>query len=84
MVALVASGIGHDLRSELRALCAVRGIDWNFIAREALAESSVSHFLEGRPTERSPAAKRAGRLIESSHDSLPERLARAGDEIGWR
>lgn len=81
MAASLASGTGSDRQRELLALCAIKGIDWHFIAREALARGAVTHLLEGHPTERSTAATRARKLVQSTRDSFPERLSRADDEI---
>ena len=77
----MASETDSDARRELLALCTVEGIDWSFIAREALARGTVTHLLEGEPTERSAVATRGRRLILAARESLHERLARVDEEV---
>ncbi len=77
----MASETEDPARRQLLALCTIEGIDWNFLAREALARGAVSHLLEGQPAERSAVAKRARRLIAAAQETLQERLDRVGEEV---
>ena len=70
-----------NVRHQLLALCAIDGIDWSFIAREALARGTVSHLLEGQPSERSAVATRGRKLIVAARETLQDRLARVDEEI---
>ncbi len=77
----MASETENTARRQLLALCTIEGIDWNFLAREALARGTVSHLLEGQPAERSAVAKRARRLIAAAQETLQERLDRVDEEV---
>ncbi len=70
----------RDVR-QLLSLCAIKGIDWHLLAREALAEGGIGHLLAGTPVERSDVASKARRLINSSRETEDERLAWVDDQI---
>ena len=66
---------------QLLSLCAIDGIDWHFLAREALAEGGIGHLLAAAPVERSDVASQARKLIESSRETEYERLSWVDDQI---
>ena len=69
------------MQRQLLALCAIRGIDRSFIAREALSRGAIDDLLAGRSTERSDAASHACRLIEAARTTEAARLARVDEQL---
>ncbi len=77
----MASETGDNARRQLLALCTIEGMDWHFLAREALAQGTVSHLLAGQPSERSAVATRGRRLIAAARETFQERLAWVDEEV---
>ena len=77
----MVSGLTGNTQRRLLALCAIQGIDWSFIAREALGRGTVSDLLVGQSAERSDAARRACRLIVAARETEAARLAHVDEQL---
>ena len=55
---------------DLLALCRVRNISWNLVAREAQRPGGLGSLLAGRPTERGPDADEAVALLAAAESEL--------------
>ena len=81
VAASLASGSTGDPQRQLLALCAIRGIDRNFIAREVLRRGTIDDLLAGRSPEGSDAARHACRLIEDARTNEAARLDRVDEQL---
>lgn len=81
VAASVAGDSTDEARRQLLALCAIPGIDRSFIARETRSRGAISDLLAGRSVERSVAAKRACRLIETARGTERARLAYVDEQL---
>lgn len=52
----------------LLALCQIKGVDWNLLAREAQRPGGLERLLEGELTEWTPEAAETAHLIRQSRD----------------
>ena len=52
----------------LLALCQIKGVDWNLLAREAQRPGGLGRLLAGELTEWTPEAAGTAQLIRQSHD----------------
>jgi DNA processing protein len=52
----------------LLALCQIKGIDWNLLAREAQRPGGLERLLAGELTERTPEAAETAQLIRQAFD----------------
>jgi DNA processing protein len=66
----------------LLALCRIKGIDWNLIAREAQRPGGLERLLAGEVTERTPEAAATARLIREASDQQHDlRVAAAAEDV---
>ena len=59
-----------DARISLLALLRIKGVHWNFVAREAQLPEGLERLLAGRASEASPEAEESLRLIQGALPSL--------------
>jgi|ERR1700674_523638 len=59
-------------RTELLALCRIKGVSWHFIAREAQRPGGLERLLAGRSSEEGLEARKALDLLDSAHEELPK------------
>jgi DNA processing protein len=52
----------------LLALCQIKGVDWNLLAREVQRPGGLERLLEGELTEWTPEAAKTAQLIRQSRD----------------
>lgn len=71
---------GEDRRS-LLALCALEGVNWHVIAREAQRHGDVSRLRRGDLAERSRDAQRTAELLAEADESDGSGQERADQEI---
>ena len=67
---------------DLLALCQIKRVDWNLIAREAQRPGGLERLLAGELTERTPEAAATAQLIREAadqHDSLRARVLAEDD-----
>jgi len=67
----------QEQQRRLLALCAVRGVDWNVIARAAQKPGGLEHLIAGELTEKSTAAARTGEALAGAKDLISTYLERA-------
>jgi DNA processing protein len=65
----------------LLALCGIKGTNWNVLAREAQRPEGLNRLLGGEVAEESRDGRTTAVVLRSDLDSLPERRARAEEEI---
>jgi len=65
----------------LLALCQIKGIDWNFLAREAQRPDGLERLLEGEVTEGTPEAAQTAELITESLNKLDQHRQAVLEEI---
>jgi DNA processing protein len=53
---------------DLLALCQIKGVDWNLIAREAQRPGGLERLIAGELTERTPEAAETAQLIREAAD----------------
>ncbi len=70
-----------DQRVNLLALCAVPGMSWSLVAREALRPGGVHELREGRPRERSDDAADAVASIAKAAAEFPKHVDRVRAEL---
>src|SRR6266508_395051 len=61
--------ISHD-QLDLLALCRVKGVDWNLLAREAQRPGGLGRLRAGEVTENTPAAREQAALLVAAEDDL--------------
>jgi DNA processing protein len=61
--------ISHD-QLDLLALCRVKGVDWNLLAREAQRPGGLGRLRAGEVTEDTPAARENAALLVAAKDDL--------------
>jgi DNA processing protein len=64
----------------LLALCQIKGVDWNLLAREAQRPGGLERLLEGELTEWTPEAADTAQLIRQSRDQQDDLRAAVLDE----
>lgn len=70
----------HD-RLSLLALCTIKGVNWNVLAREAQRPEGMERLLAGRVAEDSRDGRETAGLLGEGLGSLLDRLERAAAEI---
>jgi len=65
----------------LLALCTIKGVNWNVLAREAQRPGGLARLLAGEIAEDSRDGHATGRLLTQELDSLSVRLPRVSEEI---
>jgi DNA processing protein len=65
----------------LLALCQIKGIDWNLLAREAQRPDGLERLLEGEVTEGTPEAAQTAELITQSLNKLDQHRQAVLEEI---
>lgn len=70
----------YQVQRRLLALCAIPGIDWYVLAREAQRAMGLGALERGQLTEQSKAAKEAARLILASAECREQRLDQVNEE----
>lgn len=73
--------IAENDRLHLLALCTIKGVNWNVLAREAQRPGGLSRLLAGEIAEDSRDGHATGRLLVSGLESLSDRLKRVQGEI---
>ncbi len=68
-------------RLHLVALCTIKGVNWNVIAREAQRWDGVSRLLLGEITEDSKDAQRTRELLKQGLATFPRQVEQAQAEI---
>jgi DNA processing protein len=68
-------------RLSLLALCTIKGVNWNVLARECQRPGGLARLLVGEVAENSRDGSEAAALLGPALDSLPERRERAQGEI---
>lgn len=68
-----------EMQSDLLALCAVDGVNWNVIAREAQHADGLGRLLRGDLIERSKEARATQRLLLTA--DLEVARERAAEEV---
>ncbi len=61
--------VSHD-QLDLLALCRVKGVDWNLLAREAQRPGGLGRLLAGEVTEDTPAARENAALLVAAKGEL--------------
>jgi DNA processing protein len=56
----------------LLALCQIKGVDWNLLAREAQRPGGLERLLAGEVTEATPEAAQTAELITQARDKLDQ------------
>ena len=72
--------IGED-HLHLLALCTIKGVNWNVLAREAQRPGGISRLLSGEITEDSRDGRATRELLTEGLASLSDRVERARSEI---
>ncbi len=65
----------------LLALCQIKGIDWNLLAREAQRPDGLERLLAGEVTEGTPEAAGTAELIAAARDTLDQHRQAVLEEI---
>ena len=68
-------------RLDLLALCTIRGVNWNVLAREAQRPEGMARLLAGTVGEDSRDGREAAALLADGLQTLPERRQRGEGEI---
>lgn len=68
-------------RLHLLALCTIKGVNWNVLAREAQRPAGLSRLLAGEIGEDSRDGRATRQRLEEGLASLPDRLDRVQGEI---
>lgn len=74
--------IDADGRLALLSLCAIPGINWYVLAREAQRAMGLDRLEDGEFAERSQAAREASRLIRAHAKTRTDRLVQVREECG--
>ena len=72
--------ISHE-QLDLLALCQIKGIDWNLLAREAQRPGGGERLMSGELTEGTPEAEQTGQLIINALDKLDDHRAAVLAEV---
>jgi DNA processing protein len=72
--------VSHEQLS-LLALCQIKGIDWNLIAREAQRPGGLERLLAGELTEATPEAAATAQLLAEASKKLDDHRAAALTEV---
>jgi DNA processing protein len=78
---MTESAVTEIDRLRLLALCTIKGVNWNVLAREAQRPGGFTRLLAGEIAEDSRDGHATGRLLAPGLDSLSDRLERAQGEI---
>jgi DNA processing protein len=57
-------------RTDLLALCRVKGVSWHFIAREAQRPGGLERLIAGQSSEEGPEARNTLDILDSAHEEL--------------
>jgi len=71
----------NDDRAALLALCRVKGLNWNLIAREAQRPGGIDRLMQGELTEHSATATRARQVLSDVLASMDTDRAEMGELI---
>ena len=69
------------MRSTLLALCAIDGVNWNVVAREAQRLGGLERLLSGAVGEKSDEARTTEKALRAAPGDLDAPRARADEEI---
>jgi DNA processing protein len=76
-----SSLVDHDRQTALLSLCAIRGVSWNVVAREAQRPGGLESLLAGTVAEKSKDARETERALRDGLQGLAEPRRRATEEI---